>query len=858
MPEPSAALPETRGRSSGVAWWVARLAGFGGVVDLPRDRARPPVQGGLRVEARRDVPAELAGAVRRMAADLGVGPRMPLLAAFAVLLRRLTGDADLVIGVPGPVGVLPVRLLAADDTDFASLVRAAHAAVSEAMDHHDVPVERIAEILRLPRDLSRAPLVQVVFGDDAGHPYDLVLRVDEHDDGTLALGTIHDPELYDTARVEALLASLVTLLSGLLARPAGPTAAVTARPEGAGRLPDPVAALDPVPAPGPIGLVEKVRRWAALRPEAVAVRGHSRTLTYAQLDRLRACVTAAVRAAGARPGDAVGVLADRTDLLPGILLGVLGSGARWLLLDPAQPPARLARQAAAAGVQVLLPCPGVPVPAELAALIRAPGGEQGPGPIMPPERRGYLMATSGTTGEPAIVVNKEGPLDRFLHWYTGRFRIGPADATAMLAGLAHDALLRDVFAPLTVGGRVHIPHPALLRDPEGLAAWLAAEEVTVLHSTPQLARLLTRAGGELPWLRLVVLAGDGLTDADVRELAAMAPRAAIVNGYGATETPQVHAYAVMSLCAEAGTGHEGGPHPAPVGHGVPGSRLLIAGPGGTPAAVGELGEVLIRSVNLADGYLDPAVRPGRFDGNPFTDDPGDRIYRTGDLGRYDADGAVVLAGRADDQVKVRGHRVELGEVRLALCAHPDVASAAVVARADATGEVGLIGYAVPRHAGVSARSIRESLAARLPEYARPAALILVPGLPLTPNGKVDVAALPGPPAGGAAEPITPTERLISGVWREVLGLPRIGVTDNFFEIGGHSMSIVAVHAKLAGQAEGGLHLVDLFRFPTVRTLAAHLDGARHGLGADRAARRLAARGRRSSRPGARAINQGDS
>jgi amino acid adenylation domain-containing protein len=574
------------------------------------------------------------------------------------------------------------------------------------------------------------------------------------------------------------------------------------------------------------------------------VRAYDGVLTYAELDRL----SAAIGAAGGGPGRAVGVLAGRTALLPAVLLGLLGSGARWLLLDPAQPPERLARQAAAAGLHALLACPGAVVPEELSGLtlvrVAGPGsGDRGGGPIVPPDQRGYLMATSGTTGEPAIVVTGEGPLDRFLVWYARRFRIGPADATALLAGLAHDALLRDVFAPLAAGGRVHVPYPGLLRDPEGLAGWLAAEEVTVLHGTPQLARLLARAGRTLPRLRLAVLAGDGLTDADVRALAAVAPGAKIVNGYGTTETPQVHAYTVARPTPADGRG----PHPVPVGYGVPGSRLLVVGRGGAPAAVGELGEVLIRSRNLATGYLDPAARRGRFDRNPYVTDQDDRVYRTGDLGRYDPDGAVVLAGRADDQVKVRGHRVELGEVRLTLCAHPDVAAAAVVARADSTGEIGLAGYAVPRRAGVSVRSIRELLSRRLPEYACPATLILVPELPLTPNGKVDYAALPGPPADrAAAAPVTPTERLVSGVWREVLGLPRIGVTDNFFEIGGHSMSIVAVHARLAGQIGPRLHVVDLFRYPTVRALAAHLDGARRGPGTDRAALRIAARRRRSA------------
>jgi hypothetical protein len=230
------------------------------------------------------------------------------------------------------------------------------------------------------------------------------------------------------------------------------------------------------------------------------------------------------------------------------------------------------------------------------------------------------------------------------------------------------------------------------------------------------------------------------------------------------------------------------------------------------------------------------------------------VYRTGDLGRYDPDGAVVLAGRTDDQVKVRGHRVEPAEVEAALTDQPDVTAAVVRARVDGTGETTLIAYVVPARAGVLPAALRDAIAARLPEHARPAALVLVPELPLTANGKLDRAALPEPAAvpvaATVADPVTPTERQVAGIWRDVLGLPRIGVTDNFFEIGGHSLSIVAVHSRLTALGRDGLALVDLFRFPTVRGLAAHLDGAGRAPGLERADRRVAAR-RGRARPAAR-------
>jgi amino acid adenylation domain-containing protein len=805
-------------------------------------------------EAVTSVPAETAADVRRLAAELAVHPSAVLLGAFCVHLRRLTGQADVMMGVPGSQqsDVRTLRLTVDDRAPFAAHVRAVDAAAaSPAAAQHRADTERP------PFDLELSTV------DAKGKGLRLAYHAYPHQPGY----------------VEALLASLVTLLTALATHPRRPVGAVSARPQGCLSLPDPAAALpDPAAAlPDPAaalpepaaalpagprdaltrgGLVEWIGARARANPDRVAVRGPgdggglSRSMTYAQVDRLRAAVGAAVRGAGVEPGQAVAVLATRSAVLPAVLLGVLGSGARWLLLDPTQPGPRLSRQVAAARARVLVVCPGAAVPLELADLVELPvpfppptsGPPAGPGSaVAPPARRGYLMATSGTTGEPALVVSDERPLREFLVWYVDRFAIGPSDATAMLSGISHDALLRDVFAPLVTGGQVRVPHQRLLRDPESLAGWLAAERVTIVHCTPQLARLLGRTRQQLPDVRLVVLAGDRLAGTDLHTLRAFMPNAELVNAYGTTETPQIHAYEVVTASTVDRSA------PVPVGHGRPGSQLVVLGAGGTPAGVGEIGEVLIRSRNLASGYLDPECRPDRFGRNPFTADEGDRVYRTGDLGRYEPDGAVTLAGRADDQVKVRGYRVEPGEIEAVLCEHPDIAAAAVVARPDPGGEVGLAGFAVPRRPGVSVAALRELLSQRLPEYARPASLTLLSELPLTPNGKLDRAALPTAPgsSGPARQAVevagTPTERLVAGIWREVLGLPRIDIADNFFDIGGHSLSIVAVHARLQARVKQPLRMVDLFRHPTVRALAAHLDGVGRAAGVDRAARRIAAR-----------------
>jgi amino acid adenylation domain-containing protein len=572
-------------------------------------------------------------------------------------------------------------------------------------------------------------------------------------------------------------------------------------------------------------------------------------------------VATEIRAAGLGSGDAVAVLGARDGRLPAVLLGVLASGARWVILDQALPPRVLARQLRAADARALIRCQPEdarqPTPGQLplidagsSSLLTWPAGRS---PVCQPRSaRGYLGLSSGTTGEPKVIVTGERPLAHFLGWYPATFGLDAGDRFAMLAGLAHDPLLRDIFTPLVLGAVLCVPEQAWLRDPGRLTAWLRAERVTVAHLTPQLARLLATGGRDgqlLPALRLIALAGDQATSSDVSELRGLAPGARVVNFYGTTETPQAQAWHDVTDLGTTGhqTGHQNSHknshqnnHQAaraqllPVGQGIDGAQLLVLGPHGQPAGVGELGEIAIRSRYLADGYADPALTADRFTVIPGGD-ADDRMFLTGDRGRYRVDGAVVLTGRADDQVKIRGFRVELGEVEAVLTAHPDVRQAFVIA--EGSGERTLSAYVVPARAGV-----REQ---QLPEYAVPASVILVPALPLTPNGKVDAAALPRGPlrvnGGSPGELSSGTERVIAGVWREVLGLVRIGPHDNFFDVGGHSLTLVAVHAKLTRVLSRPVSVVDLFQYPSIRALAGHLDGAGRGGDLDRGLRRAAQR-----------------
>ncbi|WP_412538156.1 amino acid adenylation domain-containing protein [Longispora sp. K20-0274] len=850
-----------------LAWWTARLRDAPTVLDLPRDLPRPAVQTfrGAGVRAALDA----TGAVRDLATRLGTTPYVVLLAAFGQLLRRLTGQRDLIIGVPVAdrghpafepmigfcVDTVPLRLTVDDTADFAGHVRACAETLTAALARAATPLERIVTSLGVERDLTRNPLVQVLFNMynfaqpalelpgiaaepvPAGLPgslFDLTLYLSENAHGWDLQG-VYNPDLYHAERIEALLAGYTRLVGDLVGAPDAPVGDASLRAPGTD-LPDPDA---PLPRWSGPGVVERVTATARSAPTATAVTGEGGSLDYGQLLDLARRTTAAVTAGGA-----VGILAVRHVQLPALLLGVLAGGARWAVLDATLPPARLAAQATAAGCVALLACPGVTVPAELAGLPVLEVGAAGVDPV--PVERGYLSFTSGTTGEPKAVLTGERPLAHFLDWYPATFDLRSDDRFALLAGVAHDPLLRDVFTPLALGATLHVPSGDLPRDPVRLAGWLAAEGITVVHLTPPLARVLAAVpGATAPALRLVACGGDQLTYADVALLRRFAPAARVVNLYGTTETPQAQGFHRPTADGQG---------PVPVGRGIDGAQLLIRGPGGQPAGIGELGEVVIRSRYLAAGYatagrLDVERSRARF-AAPRPEDAEDRVYQTGDLGRYRPDGEVVLAGRDDDQVKIRGYRLEPGEVEAAILAHPDVRAATVFAETE-QGEVVLRGYAVPAATGLTVEGLRTHLGTLLPGHAIPATLTLLPALPLTPNGKVDRAALPRPSsrptAGPADTPATATERLIAGTWCEVLGLPRVGTADNFFEIGGHSLAIVAVQARLSTALDRDVDIVDLFRHPNIRALAAHLDGTTTTPGLDRVARRVAARRDRTRR-----------
>jgi amino acid adenylation domain-containing protein len=528
--------------------------------------------------------------------------------------------------------------------------------------------------------------------------------------------------------------------------------------------------------------------------------------TYGELDQLSGALAGLLRSRGVEPGQVVALIADRNPILVIAMIAVLRAGAAFAIVNEAYPDARVEKclRVSAAGLSLLIGTAQrfdatlgrehsrLLLPTDRGEFLRLVAGHAPPSPSeVRSETTAYLMFTSGSTGEPKCVATGHAPLPHFIQWQKTTFALDRDDRFSMLSGLSHDPFLRDVFTPLSIGASLHLPQSSTLLDPMALYAWLQASRITVAHLTPPLGRIVAAGKTDQPLESLSwwFWGGDTLHPSLVRELEPIAPRARHVNFYGTTETPQaVGFYEVDSL---KGVGR------IPIGRGIRDFELLVLREGGALASIGEIGELAVRSRYLSQGYFrDAATNKDKYRVNPQTREAGDRLYRTGDLAMFLPDGLVELHGRADDQVKVRGFRVELGEVSAALLRTGLIREATVLGRTAASGDLQIAAYVVAADGAVTTPStINERLKLELPVHMRPTTYLILPKLPLLPNGKVDrqaLLALPlavthdEAPAGNARE------RELAKSWAQVLGLPTVGIDESFYELGGDSLTAVRV------------------------------------------------------------------
>ena len=856
-----------------IGHWRKRLAGAAPMLDLPTDRARPSQRdfGGasLSFEFSPGLSEALRGLSRRERAT----PYMTLLALFNVLLSRVSGQTDIVVGTPIAnrptpaheqliglfVSTLPIRSDLSADPTFREFLAQVRENVIEDRAHGDLPFEKLVEELRPERSMAWSPIFQVVFAlqnmplaanfgvTPAAAMYDLSLFMWD-EPGVIRGAFEYSTALFDAATVQRWREQLETLCEAVVATPELPVSRLPLlTPAGREQVLVTWNATGR-PYPSEAGLQSLFAAAAERWPQAVALESADPVaeilpvprLTYAGLARGASGLAARLQAAGVRRGDRVGLYMERSAGTVAAILAIVEAGGAYVPLDTSDPIRRTVDILGDAGAQVVLSqrsLAGRLNPGTLRVLVfEDEWAESADGAPVPVEARqsapargddlAYVMFTSGTTGKPKGVCVSHRNVARLV-CNTDYVELGPDEVVLQFAPLAFDAATLEIWGALLNGARL-VVHPQRVPTAAELADTLRRHRVTTLWLTAGFFHhMVEQELHTLADVRQVLAGGDVLSVSHVQRLLDAKRNGVVVNGYGPTENT------TFTCCHRMKPGerlHD----TVPIGKPIANTRVYLLDAGGEPVPPGVPGELFAGGDGVAHGYLaDPLATTEKFRRDPFDSRPGAMMYRTGDLARWRADGNIEFLGRRDRQVKIRGFRIELEAIEDALRQCAPVCDAAVIARSDASGGNALIGYLVLRQgASTDHAAIRVALCERLPAYMVPGTFMDLAALPLTPNGKLDRAALPIP-AGvlvhdTAVQPRTPLEAQLLGIWERVLGQIGFGVTGNFFDLGGHSMLAVRLFAQIEQAFGVRLPLSTLFAAPNVAQLAARL--AQTGLG----------------------------
>ncbi len=847
-----------------VSWWRERLAGVPPTLELPTDRPRPAVAQLRGGRVAFNVPAELTEGLRAAGRAEGATIFMTVLAGIAALLARDSGQETLILGAnnanrnrPEIAPVLgcfltqvPFVIELAGDPTYRELLGRVRRSALGAFTHQDLPFGKLVEAIDLERDPSRQPLiqnlVQVLDGQysktrlagiefepidswDGRARYDLMLSLFDYPTG-LTGALEYDADLFDETttlrRVERFLLQAAAAVADPEIRLAAlPVLSAAARQQATVEWNDAARPLPTWTVPA------RVAAQAAATPEAPAIVAGGETLSYRELASRADGIARALRELGVGVGSRVALLLGRNADVPAAILGVWGAGGAYVPLDAGSPPERLSDLLADAAPAVVVHRGPLPLPLaegvcelDLADLAAGPALDP-PAPLATPAAAdlAYMIYTSGTTGRPKAVMVEHGSLAVVLADFVERFAIGPGDRMPHLARYTFDASFLDLMAPLLAGGTSEIVAADDVLDPERVLD--ALERSTLLFSVPALLRRLTagaRRRGPSRFARLRAIgAGADVVSPDLQtDLLAAFPAAALHVLYGPTEA--------TIICVAYAVPRSDRPQQTLIGHGMASTEMRVVDAHGEEAALGVPGELWIGGAVVARGYF----RRDELTAERFVTAGGRRFYRSGDLVRRvpAAGGALEFLGRIDLQIKVRGFRIEPGEIEAALADHPAVREAVVVAAAGAGEESRLVAYVALTGGGggeaAAIEEIRAHLRARLPEYMVPAVFVPLAALPLNSSGKVDRKALPAPApareAAGAAPPRDAKEALLAEIWAAVLGLERVGIHDNFFQLGGDSILSIQVVARAR---RAGLLLTprQLFDNQTIAGLAAVAD-----------------------------------
>ena len=863
-----------------LSYWQRELAGAPTLLELPTDRPRPLLQSfrGKRRSLR--MPAALLEQLNAFSLAHQATLYMTLLAAFQVLLARYSGQDDVVVGSPVAnrdrielesligcfVNNIVLRGRLEGNPRFVDFLAQVKSTVLRAFDHRDLPFDRIVEAVRPERTTSHHPIFQCLFTlhsfpmqvlrpagleieavddgvGDASSRFDLTLELDPVPDG-MRLVYEYVADLFDAERIERIHGQYLKLLQEVIAdakRPVRDIPLLTADDER--------VLLDDVNATRfehdrTRCVHDWVRAVAERTPESLAVEAEDASLSYAALEQRANQLAHLLRAQGVARGSLVGVCLDRTSFLPVALLAVLKAGAAYVPVDPSHPPERLSytlldaevacvvteRRFTSAVAAANVPLVFVDDEAAWAAVPNTL-----PEVTVEASDLAYVIYTSGSTGRPKGVEIEHRNVVNFLEAMQREPGYGAADVLLAVTTPSFDIAGLEIFLPLVSGGRTVIASRGEVLDGERLRERIETCGATMLQATPATFRLLIDSGWE-GTARLVALCGGEALPRDLAR-ALLSRVRSLWNMYGPTETT------VWSTVQELRDADSG----IPIGHPILNTTVYVLDAAGQPVPLGVAGELCIGGEGVARGYRQrPELTDEKFVRVSLAGRAPERVYRTGDVVRLRNDLALEFVGRRDHQVKLRGYRIELGEIESVLAEHPAVRRNVVMVREDVPGDQRLVAYVVAADAGAALpeEELRTQLRTRLPEYMVPSAIVPLDDLPLTPNGKIDRKALPAPSAARVAGPafdvmMTEPQRKVAAVWCAVLRVERVGLHQNFFDLGGHSLLVIRVHAALKREFGVELTVVDLFQRTTVAAQAELLAEGDRNAGLQRARDRLA-------------------
>ncbi|MCA1453647.1 amino acid adenylation domain-containing protein [Bradyrhizobium sp. BRP22] len=853
-----------------IDYWRQKLAGAPAVLELPTDRPCPPIRSLSGASLPVEIDADLAMGIRRLGQRHGTTTFMVMLAAWAAVLSRLSGQSDLVIGTPianrdrrkveGLVGffvnMLALRLDLSGEPSVAALLNRVRDAALAAQDHRDLPFEQLVEIVQPPRRLDHTPIFQVVFAWQNDHmmafqlpdlqvevartaldqvKFDLELDLGEVD-GRIVGALNYATALFDETTVKRHRGYLLAVLRAMVADADQVVDRIDLLSSGERALVLETWNQTATPYPSDCCIHELFAEQVRRAPEAAALVHHDRRVSYGELDAQASQLAHHLIRLGAGPDRLVAICLERGVDMIVALLAVLKSGGAYLPLDPAYPAERLRQILDDAKPQLLIcdsvgrsslgdtTCQVIDVGSDASGWAKLPTSSPDPDVLGLTSRHlAYVIYTSGSTGTPKGVMVEHRGLVNLALAQMRLFGVSSQSRVVQFASFSFDASIWEIIMALCSGAELHLLGAREQLSVPDLLDYLARNGVT--HATLPPALLRGRTDLErLASLQVIVLAGELPRSELIESLPATV---AVFNGYGPTEA---------TVCATAWrrpAGFNGGI--VPIGRPIANTRIYLLDKSGAPVPRGAIGEICIGGVGVARGYLNRAdLTAERFATDPFGSDPAARLYRTGDLGRYLPDGNIEFLGRNDHQVKIRGFRVELGEIEFRLNEHPAVRDAVALARGEGNDRR-LVAYVVPAaqeedsgafDAGAFAATMRDHLGAQLPDYMVPSAFVRLKALPLTPNGKVDRQALPAPDDDALARrgyvaPQGEVEEILAKIWSELLGVRRIGRNDHFFELGGHSLLAVRLLEQLQRHSLA-TDVRTLFARPVLCELAASL------------------------------------